>query len=115
MSGCTGRLCTIHRGRPLILVSEFTANQDSDTAQIVMTASVGTTTMIVPGIDADGCSNGHMRCPLKKGQTVKFTYNFVIPRMLPLVRSTTTAKLIGEKGVLTCFKMNFNVVDRWGY
>ncbi|KAH9403726.1 hypothetical protein TYRP_014916 [Tyrophagus putrescentiae] len=46
MSGCSGRLCTIHRGRPLILVSEFTANQDSDTAQIVMTASVGTTTMI---------------------------------------------------------------------
>lgn len=39
----------------------------------------------LPGIDSNACSNGHLTCPLKKGEKYTFKYSLTIPEQHPTV------------------------------
>ncbi len=49
-----------------------------------ITAHVGIIAVEIPGVDRDAC-NGHLTCPLKKGETYHLKYSMVVPESAPTV------------------------------
>ncbi len=59
-------------------------DQDSKTATIAILAKIGELEIQIPGFDTNAC-NGHLECPLKKGQEYTLHYSMTIPAIAPTV------------------------------
>ena len=109
ISGCSGDTCTIHKGKPLHFVAEFTANQDSKKAEIKISGMVNGLEIPIPGVETNGCN--HVKCPLVKGQKYTLIYDLTVPTILPSIKTVVTAKLIGDHGVLACGSVSGEVKE----
>jgi hypothetical protein len=94
VSGCSSSPCTLHN---VTINVTFVANQDTEKAEIAVFSKIGQRQIAVLGIDTDGC-NGHLTCPLKKGET----YTINIPTIAPKIGADVTVKLVGDNGILAC-------------
>lgn len=103
VSNCSGDVCTIHKGVKTSLDVKLTANQDTSKVQLKLVASLNGLEIEVPNYDKDACK--HLSCPVKKGQTVDFKYDIVVPTLVPNVHAILGAQLIGEQGLLACIKV----------
>lgn len=67
--------------------------------------------MTFPGVETDGCHYIKNGCPLTKGKKYHFEYNFVIPKFIPLIKSSLQAELVGKSGVIACVVIKGEVKD----
>jgi len=108
---CTTNPCTLHKGKETHIIVSFKANEDSATASMKVEATVaGLLTLEIPGVDANACSNGHLTCPLKVGQTYTLKYNVTVPASAPTIEADITARLTGDGSkVLACGKIHGSI------
>ncbi|CAG2115339.1 unnamed protein product [Medioppia subpectinata] len=60
---------------------------------------------LILGFDSDGCRD--TPCPIKTGETKKFTYRLTIPDSTPTdIKADVKARLIGDYGDLFCGSVN---------
>ena len=85
-SGCTSAdsVCKVHKGKDVTFSTNFAANQDTATVKLEMFANLGGIEIPVPGMQSNAC-DGHVKCPIVKGQNYIFTYSFNLPSMIPNV------------------------------
>lgn len=109
ISNCSGGTCVIHKGKPVNLDATFTANQDTKKVDIKLTANVNGLELQVPNVETNGCN--HVKCPLTKGKSYDFKYSLNVPRLLPDVKATVKAQLVGEHGILACVTVQGELKD----
>ncbi|KAH9396472.1 Phosphatidylglycerol/phosphatidylinositol transfer protein [Tyrophagus putrescentiae] len=100
VDGCSGDSCVIYKSKPVHVLAEFTANQDTAKAEMQVTGTLNGLEVPIPGVETDGCK--FVKCPLKKGTKYTFDYTFHIPSVVPTIKSTLTLKSTGEHGPLAC-------------
>ncbi|CAG2180525.1 unnamed protein product [Oppiella nova] len=63
---------------------------------------------LIPGFDKDGCHD--TPCPVKTGETKKFSYNLTIPETTPTIEADIKARLIGDSGDIFCGSVHGHIV-----
>jgi len=105
VDGCIGATagaaaCSMQKGKQVQLSFDFVSNQDTSKVNFGWSANVGGVDIPVPGIETDACK--HLSCPLVKGQKYVFTFQMVIPTLLPNIKADNTYTLKGDQGVIAC-------------
>ncbi|CAG2164347.1 unnamed protein product [Oppiella nova] len=115
ITGCTTSPCTLHKGKQVTIDIDFTANQDTDKAEFSLHAIVGGLDLdlstLIPDFDKvkDGCKD--TSCPIKKGETKKFSATITIPGATPTIEADVKARLIGSTGDLFCGSVHGDIKD----
>ncbi|CAG2178322.1 unnamed protein product [Oppiella nova] len=115
ISGCTTSPCTLHKGKEVQIDIQYKANQDTTKATWTLHAILAggldlDLSTLIPGFDKDGCHD--TPCPVKKGETKKFSYKLTIPEATPTpIEADVKARLIGDSGDLFCGTVHGNIVD----
>lgn len=109
VSGCEGDYCVLHKGKTIDLDMKCKSNQDSEHLKLIISADVNGIEIEVPGFDQDGCH--YVQCPIHKGQDYDIKYSYNVPAVLPNIKGTLTAKVIGDNGLVGCLKLNGEIAD----
>lgn len=86
ISGCNnGKTCILKKNTNVTLEITFTALEDSDTLSAVVYGYIGNIPLPFPLLNPDGCQNSGINCPLRAGQTYKYTNVLPILEFYPTV------------------------------
>ncbi|OQR72593.1 mite group 2 allergen Tyr p 2-like [Tropilaelaps mercedesae] len=100
VSPCTAEPCVMKKGRNATLTFEYIADQNSTTAVIDARVKAFGMKVPVPGIDTDLCKI--ISCPVKEGATYTAQITVPVPK-IPIKKTTLEVKIIGDKGLSSCF------------
>ena len=111
--GCSQTPCTVKKGKSYTINVTFTANKASDQAWSIVHGIVAGVPVPYAIPNPNGCVNSGLLCPLRAGQTYKYSATLPILSIYPDIKVVVKWELADTKGGgedLFCFETLIQVV-----